>query len=231
MTHATETKERPILFSGLMVRSILGGRKTQIRRVIKPQPGSGIQDCYAMPDGRFNWLHLPQGRGVGVGIFACPYGQPGDRLWVREAWGRRDLDPGKPGDAWYRADWKTGPYIQGLRWRPSIHMPRWASRITLEIESIAVQRVQEIKPDGAIAEGATEWGEEEGQRRNYDKSGKRRNVPLGPSIFDGRKRGVPYLVNAFAELWDSINAKRGFGWKKNPWVWVVEFRKCGPSTQ
>lgn len=121
-------KERPIIFSGEMVRAILAGRKTQTRRVIKPQPV--IQD--------------------GVAFFKtgqrCPYGQIGDRMWVREAWIRNSGVPA------YRADDPSWPG-ETPKWKPSIHMPRWASRITLEIVNVRVERLQDITVGDAWAEG------------------------------------------------------------------------------
>ena len=134
-------KERPILFSGPMVRAILDGRKTQTRRVVKPQPDwirprvsdDGIAHGYC-------------GSGPTDGI-KCPYGTVGDRLWVRESWAKS----GEVGDATeYRAD---NPDPIGAKWRPSIHMPRWASRIDLEITGIRVERLQEISERDAMAEG------------------------------------------------------------------------------
>lgn len=120
-------KERPILFSGPMVRAILEGRKTQTRRVVKSQPSGFIKECYARPDGRFIWLHLPKGVGVGMGpAFDCPYGVSGDRLWVREAW-REMPDYDQNGELIIRTDYKAdNPYSAGPAWpwRPSIHMPR-----------------------------------------------------------------------------------------------------------
>lgn len=126
-------KERPILFSGPMVRAILDGRKTQTRRVVKPRQG--------MLD---DWTGLP-----------CPYGKPGDRLWVRETCYFEQPH----GEVIYRADPGSekalDPEFTGLRWRPSIHMPRWASRITLEIVNVRVERLQDIRVDDARAEGVT----------------------------------------------------------------------------
>lgn len=143
MTTETTVRERPILFSGPMVRAILEGRKTQTRRVLKnPDDGvsTTIEDGSPLycDDGGF-WHPRP-----------CPYGQPGDRLWVREA---HQLSPDGP---IYRATAREhGTYEPGGAgpWRPSIHMPRWASRITLEITDVRVERVQEITEDDAIAEG------------------------------------------------------------------------------
>jgi hypothetical protein len=127
-------KERPILFSGPMVRAILDGRKTQTRRPVKPQPFVATPSMFDLSK--------------------CPIGQPGDRLWVRETWQLCDYDgPGgyPKTDSVYRADGETDDKRKG--WRPSIHMPRSASRITLEIARVWVERVQDITEDGAIREG------------------------------------------------------------------------------
>ena len=178
-------KERPILFSGPMVRAILDGRKTMTRRVMKPQPED-----------------YPYHHGLAVYRVAkkCTYGVPGDLLWVRETWAS-DVD-GCPAGLSYRAD-HLDPRGDGpanpMRWRPSIFMPRWASRLTLRITSIRVERVQDITEADARAEGFK------------DVAGK-------------YARGDEARI-WFAELWDDINAKRGFGWDANPWVWVVGFEQ------
>jgi hypothetical protein len=202
----TETRERPILFSAPMVRAILAGRKTQTRRVVKPQP----------------LLNYP-----GIENH-CPYGQPGDQLWVRESF-RYFFDEAKLYDCiQYSADgtlykpsglnWETGmafsekcepPY----KMKPSIHMPRWVSRINLEITGVQVERVRDISDDDALAEGVdTEsddcaWAVAE------------KAAIAGVPIVGGSQERF-----AFANLWDSINAARGCGWEMNPWVWVIEFR-------
>lgn len=139
-------KERPILFSGPMVRAILDGRKTQTRRIVKPQPTNdyvtfmplsselvGVTKHGGPIDNR-GWLH-------------CPYGKTGDRLWVRETW-CPDVEP-------YTFRYKADGGEPLERWRPSIHMPRWASRITLEVVSVRVERLQDISEEDALAEGIT----------------------------------------------------------------------------
>ncbi len=191
-------KERPIIFSSEMVRAILEGRKTQTRRVIKPQPKIDISMCDpylpALIDGKY------------VG---CPYGQPGDRLWVRENF-MIQLPQSQEyphGEVEYAADYPIpidgGPIFQfeggGSAMTPSIYMPRWASRIMLEITGVRVERVQDITHQDAVAEGIQEC----------------------PGYTDD---GCDCVYAAYAKLWDSINLKRGFGWNTNPWVWVVELR-------
>ncbi len=212
--------EKPILFSAEMVRAILDGRKTVTRRVVKPQPGGVVEDAYHRPDGKWIWTHLPVGTGVGIGNpFRCPYGAPGDRLWVRETHYRwtgcgsappRWID-GPSGDVYDARGYADDPDIEQIKAEmacltvPSIHMPRWASRITLEVTAVRVERVQEISEEDAIAEGI-----------EY----------TGVRIQDGKKCcGAVSVVGCFRNLWDSINAKRGYGWAANPFVWVVEFKR------
>lgn len=184
-------RERPILFSGPMVRAILDGRKTQTRRVVKKV---GRDNC--LPDRR---VKSAFGAVVHVKDAAelCPYGQPGDRLWVRETWQRKS---GGEQMARYRADF-DGMLDRALResftWKPSIHMPRWASRISLEITAVRAERLQACSEDDAVAEGQA-----------------RHNKP--PESVS--------TVEMFAGSWDKLNAERGFGWAENPWVWVLTFK-------
>lgn len=188
-------KERPILFSSKMVRAILEGRKTQTRRVIKPQP----EQYEAKPWGHF--LGWKGTRGWKIEDLArhCPYGKSGDRLWVRESHKiiKEDIYCGdvnlRPKGVYYRA---TDKYLEDPVWTPSIHMPRWASRITLEIKNIRVERVQDISENESWKEGAPV-----------------KHIPFK----------FPRADIWFLELWDSINKKRGYGWDVNPWVWVIEF--------
>jgi len=182
-----------------MVRAILEGRKTKTRRVVKFDESGRVRlgkRCWHIEDPNV--------------ILGCPYGQPGDRLWVREAWSQFAPRPkpgaGVPENACidYRADYSASALRRGLdsdgdpykppSWCPSIHMPRWASRINLEITDVRVERLQDISEDDARAEGI--------------------NNPLGS-----------LALNIFPSLWDSINLKRGYGWDSNPWVWVVEFKR------
>ena len=175
-------KERPILFNGDMVRAILDGRKTQTRRMVKHIPDLGDPD---------SWCHKSNDKAFAeiVGDYAryCPFGKVGDRLWVREAFVKPDH--GEDNIA-YRAS----EYEDTFRWTPSIHMPRWASRITLEITDVRVERLQKIDDRSAGQEGAMYY-----------------------------KYSGPYCDSAkmvFKQLWDSIYKN----WDENPWVWVVEFK-------
>lgn len=141
-------KERPILFSGPMVRAILEGRKTMTRRVVKP-------NLFIERNGG-NLPPIEQSHAY-FGVFcsrhvSCPYGQPGDRLWVRETWARGMTDE----ELYYRATDKEitdEEREEGMRWKPSIHMPRWASRITLEVTEVRVERLQGITEADSVAEG------------------------------------------------------------------------------
>lgn len=203
MAQDTAAKERPILFSGEMVRAILDGRKTQTRRVIKPNHAGRVKE----PGSRRNW-HLADPNAV----LACPYGQPGDLLWVRETWSqdsRGGCLPNGEDAVYYRADFPSDKIWAGS-WKPSIHMPRWASRITLRVTDVRVERVQDISEADAQAEGA-EFSE----------------LPCFSRI-PNQRRGFRQIAGyraGFLTLWDSINAGRGYGWDTNPWVWALTFER------
>ena len=189
-------KERPILFSGQMVKAILEGKKTQTRRIVKPQPvylpqftmwgwkeaaGGGYEVCWKgdMPEAISEY---------------CPYGRPGDHLWVRET----HLVTGG-GAVLYKAD---HPDLISGYCRPSIHMLRQHSRITLEIVATSVQRLQYISDTDIVAEGIDYMIEKDGSL------------------------STTFNRQAFANLWDKINGRReGCAWKNNPWVWVVDFSR------
>jgi len=257
-------RELPILFSGEMVRAIREGRKTQTRRVINPQPtedlrwsGWVISSSNKKHVGCASWetqRTIDTGFSRDDGLYIkCPYGNPGDQLWVRETWrivGWHDGEPllleykdgvqmEEPGDS---SDYDENKYMQyyidcsddmnragvrldvdkneyrcdeygsiPTRWRSSIFMPRWASRIQLEVISIKVERVQDVTEDDAKAEGV--WG------------------------LDEPYQGVGDLpTDRFRDLWDSINGNRKdksgkllpYSWEDNPWVFVVEFERIKP---
>jgi hypothetical protein len=191
-----EQKEKPILFNTEMVKAVLSGRKTQTRRVVKPQPTPDPSKIVRFNDDEF----ICESNSGKVGIFEpntlkCPYGQVGDRLWVRETW-QSDKDKTK---FIYKADYSEFFTCDNdilFGWKPSIHMIRRASRINIEIVDIRIERVQDISPEDALSEGITFIGK--------------------PSYFTS--------IIVFKRLWDSINKKRGYGWDVNPWVWVVEFK-------
>jgi hypothetical protein len=176
-------KERPILFSAPMVRALLGGSKTQTRRVVKPQPDRGEWPWPDMSDAeRSAWTT------------SCPYGQPGDRLWVRET--HMDLGACYLYRADAAAEQERAIVAPRQPWRPAIHMPRAASRITLEITGVRVERLQDISEADAVAEGV-------------------RNSLHMP--------GGRFANENFAHLWWAINGDGS--WEANPWVWVVEFKR------
>lgn len=146
MQTSVETKAKPIIFSGPMVRAILGGKKTQTRRIVKPQP-----EPWAPNDAFLQWKN-PEPLTLSHFKALCPYGKTGGRLWVRETFYADDEDR----DVFYRADRRDEAFIGNKGWRPSMFMPRWASRLTLEITGIRVERLQDISEEDAQAEGVTE---------------------------------------------------------------------------
>ena len=212
--------ERGIIFTAPMVRAILGGRKTQTRRVVKHE-----YPLYGAPK---SWPAYDCEEGFGFEsedeFVRCPYGNPPERLWVRENWtlldhnhkpvntslkGLHSLPVGY--DVVFQAD-HINPKGDGpdkMKWKPSIHMHRWASRITLEITDIRVERLQDISEDDADAEG---FGGDFPHR-------------VFPDIFY-RDMGHLSIPECFGILWDSINGKKpGCSWDENPWVWVIEFKR------
>ena len=209
MSTATQTKERPILFSGPMVRAILEGRKTQTRRIVSPQPD--VMYEYPNQPELLEFLH-PQTSGTyGRESFArncCKFGLAGDRLWIREAWAR--IIVGNQIDYLYRADHHKGLEKRDgdQKWNPSIHMPRVACRIMLEITGVRVERLNDINEQDAKSEGI------EPVRNIWKLYGDRQ---LGTADATGQPR------KSFMSLWESINAPGS--WAANPWVWVVEFQR------
>ncbi|HBO0185133.1 TPA: hypothetical protein SL840_001028 [Pseudomonas aeruginosa] len=203
---AEKPRERPILFNDQMVRAILEGRKTVTRRAVK-----GLQiptEDKTTPHEGLRWSALGQRHlRYGFNVFGsteeecahelarcgvCPFGKPGDRLWVRETF----ADIGCR--LTFRADLEDGAHCSVTRWTPSLHMPRWASRILLEITAVRVERLQQITIGEICKEGLA--------RSMYE------FIPV-TTAFD-----------AFAELWNST----GGDWDDNPWVWVIEFKRVTP---
>jgi len=224
--------EHPILFNGEMVLAILAGKKTQTRRAVKEMNGFHRHDYYesAYLDGEI-WTAINDSGGREI---KCPYGTPGDRLWVREGFARGCCGPiyradcgRRVGDECWEHLRKPGQFIDVHRggWKPSIHMPRWASRITLEVVAVRVERVQEISEGDALTEGVEAWGKSANQQddvfRVYLANTQHLDKPCdGPGYY--YRTGGPIVC--FQMLWTSINAKRGLGWSENPYVWVVEFK-------
>lgn len=204
--------EHPILFSGEMVRAILENRKTQTRRVIKPQPAirNVKQDCHRFCQRCHECDDFRCCDNTAIrdqGLEKCPYGTVGDRLWVRETFlksgGKNNLDFIE-----YRAD---NPCAVVVRWSNPMMMPRWASRITIEITNIRVEHVQDISEEDAIAEGMI--------THHFESPTK------GSIGYPNKIKVARFPVGQFAKLWNSINAKRGYGWDKNPWVWMITFKR------
>ncbi|WP_085715674.1 hypothetical protein [Pseudomonas sp. B28(2017)] len=220
-------KERPILFSAPMVRAILAGHKTVTRRPVRHQPDVSVTD--AIPRRNFphgpatiDWYWRPKhghlnGAPSAGWDFKCPYGQPGDRLWVREAWAAdaqvdaispRELSQGEP--ILYPADGtvrQTGcSMLKSGRTRPSIHMPRWVSRILLEITDVRVERLQDISLAQVRKEGC--------EVREF--------WLFGSDAEERQKIGA----RVFGNLWASINGEES--WRSNPWAWVIEFKRVTP---
>lgn len=202
MATSPQSKERPILFSAPMVRAILDGRKTVTRRPVK---GAALK-----------WLEEFTPEYVADPANSlCPFGKPGDRLWVRETWARVGYcDPGyltfaATYPSCLPADLENIPAASEIRWKPSIHMFRADSRILLEITDVRVERLKDISEQQALAEGIYSDPAVNGM---YTYDGDHYT-----SKSDGPDR-------AFAELWNTT----GGDWDANPWVWVVEFKRVTP---
>jgi hypothetical protein len=207
-------KERPILFSAPMVRAILDGRKTQTRRIaIKT---SQPRNVYISDFDRNEFKIEIENKHSGQRYWKqCPFGTPGDRLWVRETFCTIDGE-----HAFYRANYQADPKGEkehGVTWTPSIHMPRWASRILLEITGVRVERLQDISFEDAIAEGVYNYAAELATNPKVTEADIEKMIERHGS-------GKPQCL--YAQLWESINGAGS--WKANPWVWVVEFKRVTP---
>lgn len=226
-------RERPILFSAPMVRAILEDKKTVTRRIVKPQPESHEEirlaaDAPGRPDA--DWFLVKHDALNTWAPLRCPYGAPSDRLFVKETWQSAcALDSMSPNtiaekciDAGYSSPWAPLRYVAdgatngcslldfGGKWgktRVSIHMPRWASRITLEVTGVRVERLHDITEEDARAEGVA-FGE------------------MQDAIINGERGRVAFFNarDAFAHLWNAINGKRA-PWASNPWLWCISFRR------
>lgn len=196
-------KERPILFSGVMVRAILEGRKTQTRRIIPFSTNLLTADSLFKNPNKIKWTDgfgfTSNGSVMNVREVACRYGKPGDRLWVRETFKTSTR-------GWvYKATSQHDHSNDLLPWKPSIFMPRHASRITLKITNIRVERLNDISEEDAKAEGVCD-------------------IPKLLSAEENDFVGIDknLFIERYRKLWQSINGSGS--WEKNPWVWVVEFK-------
>ncbi|STV03750.1 morphogenetic protein [Klebsiella pneumoniae] len=225
--------ERGMIFNAEMVRALLDGRKTQTRRIMKVQPESNqlglllITDSTKHSDiGKYHWAESnATGNHVRSKLFSCPFGAVGDRIWVRETWSS-DFANYYPNDrVWYaadnnrRLDIEVVDGVRGIyspesdvhvpfRWQPSIHMPRWASRILLEITNVRVERLNAISEEDATAEGVPPAGS---------------LLPDYPGTFLTPKGDFATAKVAFQRLWESIYGEES--WKANSWVWVISFKR------
>lgn len=235
-------KERPLLCPAHEVRAILAGHQTQFRRVIRLQPTQFTHVDYDDDLGWHLWWDVCESCGdPNVWQETAPMkppGQPGDRLWCRETWAQsaysgRALHTDQPVHEVtinYRADGASRQIRLGehedsgrvkadgtIAWRPSTQMPKWASRITLEVTDVRVQRVQEISHDDVFAEGMT-TETLVGSTVNIHKDGKTTEATM---MFSSP-------TYAFTTVWNSLNAKRGHPWDSNPWIWAVTFKRVQP---
>lgn len=239
-------KERPILFTAPMVRAILAGTKTQTRRVVTPQPekrhmvGVGPMLAFKKKAGPDYWL-WPNARDEVLSM--CPYGQPGNRLWVRETWQSffdDEMPPDRPRGprhtmgqpsrpdrksfVFYKADGPGPGHPDGSldRWFSPLHLPRKYSRITLEVTAVRVERLQDISEADAIAEGV-EWNKCPTYQTEQSRLAQQMANRVGMAAHYEAK--IDY-VGGYRWLWESINGPGS--WDANPWVWCVEFKRLDP---
>ena len=221
----TKIIERGMIFNGEMVRAILDGRKTQTRRIMKvqPQPSKSRPGDFWFSSKKLESMVHVSDLAPGNSPISdchlffqehcCPFGTVGDRIWVRETWA--EAGAGAPDLKLYRANYpahvpthyENVPPAEDVRWTPSIHMPRWASRITLEITGVRVERLNDISEEDARAEGIIDGG----------------CLNCGEPEPCNCSNPAPDATDAFAYLWQSIYGQEN--WNANPWVWVMEFKR------
>ncbi|HCB8972537.1 TPA: hypothetical protein M2O87_003077 [Klebsiella pneumoniae] len=228
-------KERGMIFNGEMVRAILDGRKTQTRRIMAPQPADDIERGIFPNPEAIGWKSSLRHKYGSTTAHFCPYGKPGDRIWVREAF-RVHSRATDVATLVYKASERNSWTEQTLRvpvavcnkpatpekWTPSLHMPRWASRILLEITDVRVERLSAISEEDAQREGVhTEVWDQTVVARNYADS---------DEFFQSWSEDMPHYVemnqlyrSSFRSLWESIYGAEN--WQANPWVWVIEFKR------
>ncbi|HCT5932486.1 TPA: hypothetical protein OT246_002679 [Klebsiella pneumoniae] len=229
-------KERGMIFNSEMVRAILDGRKTQTRRIMKVQPESNqlglllITDSTKHSDiGKYHWAESnATGNHVRSKLFSSPFGAVGERIWVRETWA--EAGASAPDLKLYRANYpehvpsiyENVPPAEEIRWTPSIHMPRWASRILLEITGVRVERLNAISEEDAQREGV--------HTEVWDQTVVARNYAARDEFFQFWSEDMPHYVemnqlyrSSFRSLWESIYGAEN--WQANPWVWVISFKR------
>lgn len=213
-------KERGMIFNGEMVRAILDGRKTQTRRIMAPQPADDIERGIFPNPEVIGWKSSLRHKYGSTTAHFCPYGKPGDRIWVRESF-RVHSRATDVATLVYKASERNSWTEQTLRvpvavcnkpatpekWTPSLHMPRWASRILLEITDVRVERLNAISEEDARAEGIIDGG----------------CLNCGEPEPCGCANPEPDATDAFAYLWQSIYGQES--WNANPWVWVISFER------
>lgn len=210
-------KSRGMIFNSEMVRAILDGRKTQTRRIVKGTDGA-VKFCKEWDiNGEEIFVVLGEKDHTGMnpvfGAISCPFGAVGDRIWVRETWA--EAGACAPDLKLYRANYpehvpsiyENVPPAEEIRWTPSIHMPRWASRILLEITDVRVEQLNAISEEDARAEGIIDGG----------------CLNCGELEPCGCANPEPDATDAFAYLWQSIYGQEN--WNANPWIWVIEFKR------
>lgn len=228
-------KERGMIFNGEMVRAILDGRKTQTRRIMAPQPADDIERGIFPNPEVIGWKSSRRHKHGGTTAHFCPYGKPGDRIWVREAF-RVHSRATDVATLVYKASERNSWTEQTHRvpvavcnkpatpekWTPSLHMPRWASRILLEITDVRVERLNTISEEDAQREGV--------HTEVWDQTVVARNYAVSDEFFQFWSEDMPHHVemnqlyrSSFRSLWESIYGEES--WKANGWVWVISFKR------